>query len=98
MEMKPFKPIALHTYDSNSERTQLLVEGSVFLNPYEIASVEEHSLNKNNNWKKFFPESERAKVPNVGSSASLVTMKSGKKYQIVEPPSYIARAWEDSMK
>ncbi|MCI9286410.1 MAG: hypothetical protein HFJ57_00205 [Clostridia bacterium] len=98
MKMKPFKPIELHTYNSDSEKNQLILTGTVSLNPYDISSVETHDLNKGENWEKFFPESERCKISVVGDAASIVTMKTGKKYSIAEPLSYISKTWEDSMK
>lgn len=95
---KPFKPIELHTYGSDSEKNQLVLTGTVSLNPYDISSVETHDHNKGLNWEKFFPESERCKLSVAGDAASIITMKSGRRYTIAEPTSYITKIWAESMK
>lgn len=95
---KPFKPIVLHSINLNSERTKY-VGKPVSLNPYEISSVEDDTkFYCGVNWEKFFPESERCKLPAVSDSASIITMKTGKEYIIAESSSYITQVWADSMK
>lgn len=96
---KPFKPIELHTFNLTSDHSSYVIKGTVLLNPYEISSVEDDTkFYCGVTWEKFFPNSERCKLPAVGDSACIITMKTGKKYNIAEASSYITHIWEESMK